>query len=375
MRSYSHLSENPRKNKRLSSIFRWRIRRMPRKACLIATCSKVVCKNMPRKSEQSAAEVALTELAKAGEVNQSILVPVQETGLCKNLLQEYAQKMNYAIPSYECTKDESPGRVALFSCTVDIGGIKYIGASVRTKKEAEIKAARTALLAIQSCSSEPAPRNTQLTVVPCKKRSVESNINTEADKNLLKAKKRRLNKKKSGKALPVPEGNPEVSTVVWPIVLPYIPNAVQQPPAIPLDQLPSMNSSDGSRTQSTPKLNLPGFPLQPHITNVGQPLPMIPPGQLSCMNSHNGSMTQGPPSQQNFPLLPLHPYMARVMQQPAVIPLDHHPNTNSRNGLTTESCSSQPNLATNVTAPQVTVSQDLRPPRNANYSDGLKPNC
>ncbi|KAI6689216.1 hypothetical protein NL676_026044 [Syzygium grande] len=49
-------------------------------------------------AEQSAAEVALLELAKSGEISDSISQPVHETGLCKNLLQEYAQKMNYAIP-------------------------------------------------------------------------------------------------------------------------------------------------------------------------------------------------------------------------------------------------------------------------------------
>lgn len=51
--------------------------------------------------------------------------------------------MNYAIPSYICNK-QGP-----YICTVEIGGIQYIGATARTKKEAEIKAARTALLAIQ----------------------------------------------------------------------------------------------------------------------------------------------------------------------------------------------------------------------------------
>ena len=55
--------------------------------------------------------------------------------------------MNYAIPSYICNKQTSG--VGPFICTVEIGGIQYIGATARTKKEAEIKAARTALLAIQ----------------------------------------------------------------------------------------------------------------------------------------------------------------------------------------------------------------------------------
>lgn len=57
--------------------------------------------------------------------------------------------MNYAIPSYVCNKQAMTGNFP-FICTVEIGGIQYIGAAAKTKKEAEIKAARTALLAIQS---------------------------------------------------------------------------------------------------------------------------------------------------------------------------------------------------------------------------------
>ncbi|XP_038717828.1 double-stranded RNA-binding protein 1 [Tripterygium wilfordii] len=149
-------------------------------------------------AEQSAAEVALTELAKSGEVNQCLSQPVHETGLCKNLLQEYAQKMNFAIPLYQCQKDNTPGREALFKCTVEIGGIHYIGASARTKKEAEIKAARTALLAIWSSSSESSDRlleNAQLTVLPGKKRGAEAVGNSEESAKVSKVKKARFKKK------------------------------------------------------------------------------------------------------------------------------------------------------------------------------------
>ncbi|XP_073224650.1 double-stranded RNA-binding protein 1-like [Cicer arietinum] len=126
-------------------------------------------------AEQSAAEVALVELAKSGEVNQSVTLPVHETGLCKNLLQEYAQKMNYAMPTYHCKKDETPGRTTLFSCTVDIGGILYIGGMTKTKKEAEIKAARTALLAIQTNASQASQNQFgYLTVIPSRKRATDS---------------------------------------------------------------------------------------------------------------------------------------------------------------------------------------------------------
>ncbi|KAL1310191.1 hypothetical protein HN51_052852 [Arachis hypogaea] len=127
-------------------------------------------------AEQSAAEVALMELAKTNEVNQSIKQPVHETGLCKNLLQEYAQKMNYAMPMYHSQKDETPSRAPRFTCTVDIGGILYIGGAAKTKKEAEIKAARTALLAIQSSASSSQNQlgHSQLTVIPCRKRAAET---------------------------------------------------------------------------------------------------------------------------------------------------------------------------------------------------------
>ncbi|GAV66846.1 dsrm domain-containing protein [Cephalotus follicularis] len=146
-------------------------------------------------AEQSAAEVALVDLTKFGEVNDCISQPIQETGLCKNLLQEYAQKMNYAIPLYQCQREEVPGRVPHFSCTVEIGGIRYIGAAAKTKKEAEIKAARTALLAIQlSSSDDNLGGNSQYTVIPCRKRGIELANNTEAA-NVPKAKKARFRKK------------------------------------------------------------------------------------------------------------------------------------------------------------------------------------
>ncbi|KAL6905762.1 hypothetical protein ACP4OV_003363 [Aristida adscensionis] len=137
-------------------------------------------------AEQSAAEVALMEIVKSGPANESIPA-VQETGLCKNLLQEYAQKMNYAIPSYICTKQASAG--APFICTVEIGGIQYIGAAARTKKEAEIKAARTALLAIQGRSEGCTNGSTQYIVVPGQRPVKESEKKPTETPKPLKVKK------------------------------------------------------------------------------------------------------------------------------------------------------------------------------------------
>lgn len=131
-----------------------------------------------------------------------------ETGLCKNLLQEYAQKMNYAIPLYLCQRDELSGRRTLFTCTVEVGGIRYIGAAAGTKKEAEIKAARTALIAIQSGTSESSKRlnddESQLTVLPCKKRGPETasaSVSNDTG-NSPKPKKARIKRKASKRKLP-----------------------------------------------------------------------------------------------------------------------------------------------------------------------------
>ncbi|KAL7116022.1 hypothetical protein ACP275_04G216800 [Erythranthe tilingii] len=145
-------------------------------------------------AEQSAAEVALMKLSNSADMEFGISQPVHETGLCKNLLQEYAQKMNYAIPLYECLKEERQGKTPMYSCTVEVGGIKYIGASANTKKEAEIKAARTALI---SLSENQTSSNSVYTVVPQKKKASDHGIAAQEVPTpaVKKPKKRSLKKK------------------------------------------------------------------------------------------------------------------------------------------------------------------------------------
>lgn len=96
-----------------------------------------------------------------------------EIELCKNLLQKYAQKMNYVILLYHYEKNEIPGWVPFFKCKVVVDGIKYIGALVKTKKEAKIKPTITALLAIESNAYESSNKPiyiTHLTILLCRKR-------------------------------------------------------------------------------------------------------------------------------------------------------------------------------------------------------------
>ncbi|KAK1300012.1 Double-stranded RNA-binding protein 8 [Acorus calamus] len=148
-------------------------------------------------AEQSAAEVALLEVLKSSNMGECLTPPVHETGLCKNLLQEYAQKMNYAIPSYSSIKTN--GKMS-YTCTVDVGGIQYIGTAARTKREAEIKAARTALLAIQSNPGSPGTKPNggyQYTVVPIKKKGAEERSEPVNHLKPKKAKFKKWSKKKS----------------------------------------------------------------------------------------------------------------------------------------------------------------------------------
>ncbi|KAL4588573.1 hypothetical protein LXL04_001465 [Taraxacum kok-saghyz] len=165
-------------------------------------------------AEQSAAEIALIEIAKSGATDKSVSHPVHETGLCKNLLQEYAQKMNYAIPSYVCTKAEKKGRESPFSCTVDIGGIKYIGTSAKTKKEAELKAAKTALLAIKMSGDEyddVVDTDTVYTVVPTKRKEPEREvIEMEGNVKMKKRKKGKFVKQRRKKRVRTPAGGDDV---------------------------------------------------------------------------------------------------------------------------------------------------------------------
>ncbi|KAH7444119.1 hypothetical protein KP509_02G065300 [Ceratopteris richardii] len=96
-----------------------------------------------KKAEQAAAEVALAALGKLETKG------LYESGLCKSILQEYAQKIKSPLPVYNVVpvdKAKSPAFIA----SVEVGGARYEGGQSRTRKEAKIKAARAALSAIYS---------------------------------------------------------------------------------------------------------------------------------------------------------------------------------------------------------------------------------
>lgn len=73
-----------------------------------------------------------------------------ETGVYKNLLQETAHRAGLNLPVYTTVRS-GPGHVPVFSCTVELAGMSFMGEPSRTKKQAQKNAAMAAWTALKKC--------------------------------------------------------------------------------------------------------------------------------------------------------------------------------------------------------------------------------
>ena len=73
-----------------------------------------------------------------------------ETGVYKNLLQETAHRAGLNLPLYTTVRS-GPGHAPIFSCTVDLGGMRFRGEPARSKKQAQKNAAMAAWSALRKC--------------------------------------------------------------------------------------------------------------------------------------------------------------------------------------------------------------------------------
>lgn len=73
-----------------------------------------------------------------------------ETGVCKNLLQETAQRAGVSLPVYSTTRS-GPGHLPVFTCTVELAKMTFSGEAAKTKKQAEKNAAMAAWSALKQC--------------------------------------------------------------------------------------------------------------------------------------------------------------------------------------------------------------------------------
>lgn len=72
-----------------------------------------------------------------------VYVIIQDEVLYKNLLQELTQKGGLRLPAYE-TKKSGPPHMPTFISTVEVRGERFQGQEAKTKRLAEVDAAKAA---------------------------------------------------------------------------------------------------------------------------------------------------------------------------------------------------------------------------------------
>ncbi|XP_020221439.1 double-stranded RNA-binding protein 1 [Cajanus cajan] len=92
-------------------------------------------------AEHAAAEVALKSLSPGG-------VEEGHAGLYKNLLQELAQKEGFRLPIYT-TNRSGEAHMPIFESQVEVEGELYTGQEAKSKKQAELSAAKVAYMALK----------------------------------------------------------------------------------------------------------------------------------------------------------------------------------------------------------------------------------
>ncbi|KAH7296798.1 hypothetical protein KP509_26G039500 [Ceratopteris richardii] len=107
-----------------------------------------------RQAEHAAAEVALNTLSKRGPSQFLAAKIMDETSVCKNLLQETAQRVGVSLPVYTTMK-LGPGHLPVFKCLVEVAGKVFAGEPAKTKKQAEKNAAMAAWSVIKQWKQPP----------------------------------------------------------------------------------------------------------------------------------------------------------------------------------------------------------------------------
>lgn len=106
-----------------------------------------------RQAEHAAAEVALSTLSRRGPSQSLAARILDETGVCKNLLQEMAQRAGVPLPIYTTTRS-GPGHMPVFTCSVEVAGMTFQGEAAKSKKQAEKNAAMVAWSSLKQLGSQ-----------------------------------------------------------------------------------------------------------------------------------------------------------------------------------------------------------------------------
>ncbi|MCO5576136.1 hypothetical protein L7F22_029944 [Adiantum nelumboides] len=127
-----------------------------------------------RQAEHAAAEVALNTLSRRGPSQLLASKILDETSVCKNLLQETAQRVGVSLPVYTTMK-LGPGHLPVFKCLVEVAGKVFAGEPAKTKKQAEKNAAMAAWSVIKQWTQPPAITSSEDAVCNDGERSNSSN--------------------------------------------------------------------------------------------------------------------------------------------------------------------------------------------------------
>uniref|UniRef100_A0A1D1Y4Z2 Double-stranded RNA-binding protein 2 n=1 Tax=Anthurium amnicola TaxID=1678845 RepID=A0A1D1Y4Z2_9ARAE len=101
-----------------------------------------------RQAEHAAAEVALNTLSNRSPSKSLAAKVLDETGVYKNLLQETAHRAGLNLPVYTTVRS-GPSHTPVFSCTVELAGMRFTGDPAKTKKQAQKNAAMSAWSALK----------------------------------------------------------------------------------------------------------------------------------------------------------------------------------------------------------------------------------
>ncbi|KAF9598369.1 hypothetical protein IFM89_027257 [Coptis chinensis] len=105
-----------------------------------------------RETEHAVAKIALSSLSKDGGIQEasfmSLMAFIDDSGLYKNLLQELTRKEGFSLPVYTTTRF-GESHVPTFTSTVEVEGDIFHGVAAKTKKQAEIGAAKVAYFSLK----------------------------------------------------------------------------------------------------------------------------------------------------------------------------------------------------------------------------------
>ncbi|MCO5594136.1 hypothetical protein L7F22_048157 [Adiantum nelumboides] len=127
-----------------------------------------------RQAEYAAAEVALNTLSRRGPSQLLASKILDETSVCKNLLQETAQRVGVSLPVYTTMK-LGPGHLPVFKCLVEVARKVFAGEPAKTKTQAEKNAAMAAWSVIKQWTQPPAITSSEDAVCNDGERSNSSN--------------------------------------------------------------------------------------------------------------------------------------------------------------------------------------------------------